>query len=778
MSRLSLIVVIVCASCFVGGEAVRASDNDRPTIITMEAEGLYRIPFSTVRQRIRSREGEPMSPFRLSEDVKRLYRTGYFEDIRILAKEVPGGLALTMRFKEHPRVQKVSFSGNDELDDEELTKAVSVRAARFLNLDEVERSIAAIRDLYRDKGFYLVEINHELEFLPKNRVELTFVVKENEKVRVTRIRITGNTEVSDEDITRFMQTGEANYFSFLSPHTDSFKEENFELDLRRVQWVYLTRGFLDVKLGDPVVDLAPNMKEIGLTIPVEEGVRFTVGKVTVVSMDPDGLFFTEDELKKGLLLREGMIFNMEHVQQDNDRLSTKYMDIGFANASVSSRNKMDRDRRIVDFSYVVQKGNPTFIRNIEIAGNATTRDKVIRRELKIAEGDLYNQSLIRRSEASIFRLGYFKDAKITSRPVDRSRVALHVDDADFVDLLVSVEEQDTGALQVGAGFSSLESFIFQGRLSKNNFLGRGQTFSVQAMISSLRQIYMITFMEPHFLDSNWTFSFDLFNMQTVFEEFSTDSIGGDLSFGYRFLEDYLLFGTYRLEDKKTDLGGRTGFTTVPIKRYKMDGLTSSMKLSFAWDTRNNRLMPTKGWYNSVSYELASPYLGSDTDYQRMLLNSRWYVPLMWDTILRLNGTLGWVSPTAPLFERFFVGGIFSVRGFQRNSLSPTAAVASGIDPGAPLTAFHVGGNKELILNVELEIPIVKAMRIMAVLFFDAGNAYADDSPISLTNLRTSMGFGFRWWSQMGPLRFEWGFPLKPHSDEEPMVFEFTIGSAF
>ena len=777
MNRILNIVVISALLLQVTGPA-RAADEDRPVIRTITMEGLYRIPVSTVLQRMGTRQGEPLSPHRLSEDIKVLYRTGYFEDVRIFAIDGPDGLALTMRFKEHPRVQKVSFTGNDELDEDELRKAVSIKPARFLNLDEIERSISAIRDLYRDKGFYLADIGYKLDHLSKNRVDVTFEIKENDKVRVTRIRITGNEAVPDEDVTRFMQTGEANYFSFLSPHTDSFKEEVFDLDLRRVQWVYLTKGYLDVKLGDPVVELAPNMREVALTIPVEEGLQFTVGKVNIVSPDDDGMVFGLEELEKVLRLREGETFNMELVQVDNDVLSTKYMDIGYANASVGSRNKMDRERRIVDFTYVIQKGNPTFIRNIEIAGNGTTRDKVIRRELKIAEGDLFNHSLIKRSEASIFRLGYFKDAKISRRPVDRSRVALDVNDADFVDLLVTVEEQDTGALQVGAGFSSLESFIFQGRLSKNNFLGRGQTFSVQAMISSLRQIYMVSFVEPHFFDTNWTFSFDLYNMLTVFEEFSTDSIGGNLSFGYRFLEDYLVFGTYKLEDKTTDLGGRTGFTTVPIERYKLDGLTSSLKLSVAWDTRNNRLVPTKGWYNTVSYEWASPYLGSETDYHRVLLNSRWYVPLFWDTILRLNGTLGWVSPTAPLFERFFVGGIFSVRGFHRNSLSPTASVASSIDPGGPLTAFHVGGNKQLIFNVELEIPIVKAMRIMGVIFFDAGNAFADDRPISFKNLRTSMGFGFRWWSQMGPLRFEWGFPLSPHKDEDPMVFEFTIGSAF
>jgi len=749
-----------------------------PVVTAIEAEGLYRIPLSTVLQRMGTREGEPLSPHRLSEDVKVLYRTGWFEDIRVYGKESPAGLSLNLRFKEHPRVQEVAFSGNNELDEEELGKAIMVKTARFLNLDEVERSIAAIRDLYRDKGYYLADIGYELKYLPGNQVEVTFEIKENDKVRVTRIRITGNDAVPDEDITRFMQTGEANYFSFLSPHTDSFKEEVFDLDLRRVQWVYLTRGYLDVKLGDPVVELSPNRREIALTIPVEEGRQFTVGEVVIVSPDDDGMLFDAEELSDDLTLRRGETFNMEHVQLDNEVLTTKYMDIGYANASVGSRNKMDRERRIVDFTYIIQKGNPTFIRNIEITGNGTTGDKVIRRELKIAEGDLFNQSLVKRSEASIIRLGYFKEAKISRRPVDRSRVALDVDDADFVDLLVSVEEQDTGALQVGAGFSSLESFIFQGRLSKNNFLGRGQTFSFQAMISSLRQIYMLSFVEPHFFDTNWTFSFDLYNMLTVFEEFSTEALGGDVSFGYRFLEDYLVYTTYKLEDKDTDLGGRTGFTTVPIQRYKMDGLTSSLKFSLAWDTRNNRLVPTRGWYHTVSAELASPYLGSETDYQRALVNTRWYVPLMWDFILRLNGTLGWVSSSAPLFERFFVGGIFSVRGFQRNSLSPTASVASSIDPGSPLTRFHVGGNKQLIFNAELEIPIVKAMRIMGVVFFDAGNAFADGRPISFANLRTSMGFGFRWWSQMGPLRFEWGFPLRPHEDEEPMVFEFTIGSAF
>ncbi|MBM4370987.1 MAG: outer membrane protein assembly factor BamA, partial [Deltaproteobacteria bacterium] len=655
MSRAPL---IIAALVLLAAWPAMAADDGQPRVLAIRAEGLQRIPFSTLVQRLRTREGEPLAPFRLSEDIKALYRTGWFEDVRVFALEEEQGVVLTFRVKELPRVQKVAFRGHDEIDEDDLSKAVTVKAARFLNLDEVERSISAVRALYRDKGYYLAEIRYTLEYLPQNRVDLFFDITENEKVRVTRIRITGNREVTDEDITRFMQTGEANYFSFLSPHTDSFKEDVFDLDLRRVQWVYLTKGFLDVKLGQPVVDLAPNMREVGLTIPVEEGPRYTVGKVIVTSMDPDGLLFTGEELAKDLVLKEGEVFNMENVQQDSDRLGTRYMDVGFANANVGSRNHTDRERRIVDFTYVVQKGNPTFVRNIEVTGNATTRDKVIRRELKIAEGDLFSQSLLDRSEASIMRLGFFKEAKITRKPVERGKVPLEVPDADFVDLLITVEEQDTGALQVGAGFSSLESFIFQGRLSKNNFLGRGQTFSIQAMISSLRQIYMFSFMEPCFFDTDWTFSFDLYNMQTVFEEFSTDSLGGNVSFGYRFLEDYLAYGTYKLENKTTDLGGRTGFSTVPIERYKLDGLTSSLQLSFAWDTRNNRLVPTKGWYNSVSYEWASPWLGSDTDYHRVMLNSRWYIPLWWDLILRLNGTLGWVSPTAPLFERFFVGGIF------------------------------------------------------------------------------------------------------------------------
>jgi outer membrane protein insertion porin family len=763
------------------GASLQAADTDSPRISAITTEGLYRIPESTLLRALQSAPGQPFSRYGLSEDVRRLYALGYFEDIRIYSAKTPeGGIALRIVVKEHPRVQAVEYEGNEEIDAEELGKVVTVAASRFLNLEQVEESKVAIRENYRDKGFYRAEAQHELVYLENNRVTVRFKINENAKTRIARIRVSGNRQVPESEIKEFMQLGESGPLSFLSGHMDTFKDDVFEMDVRRVQWVFLKHGFLDVKIGQPVVELSPDYGEMYLTVPVEEGPQYTVGRVDIVCPDGDGFLVDKGELLEKLRLKTGDTFNMENVQLDSQDLTTRYGDLGYAHANIGSRNNPNKEARIMDFLYVVEKGNPTYIRRIEVEGNETTRDKVIRREMKIAEGDLYNQSLIKKSEAYIYRLGYYKTATVESRTVEPG--ALAEPGTDQVDLIVRLEEQDTGTMQVGAGFSSLESFIFQGRVSKNNFLGRGQTLSVQAMLSSLRQIYMITFMEPYFFDTNWNFSFNLYNMETVYEAFETRATGGDVSWGYRFFDDYLVFLTYTLEDKYARIGGIEGFTPVPIERYQDSGITSSLRLSLSWDTRNNRLTPTEGFYHSISGEQASPRLGSESSFSRFILNNRWYVPLKWDLVLRLNSTLGYITSGdakgIPIYERFYVGGIFSVRGFQRNSLSPNISTASSMDPFGALAAFPVGGTREAIFNAELEIPIVQAMRITAVLFLDAGNAYAESDSILDQGLRTSWGFGVRWWSQMGPLRFEWGFPFNPRKGEDPMVFEFTIGSAF
>jgi outer membrane protein insertion porin family len=788
-------------------------------IVSIRVKGLVRVPEDTVLGGVDLVPGQKVSQDefarRIRDSIKRIVAIGYFSDVQVFQKDVgPGRIAVTYVVTEKFVVRSVALTGNKEIEEEDIRKVFSIREGRFLNVAKLVTTLRSIEELYQDKGYYLAEASYRIERDEKLRAATVHIeIKEQKSVGIARVVFVGNKELTDDELKGFMQTREQNHLSFLQQSglflryffqverpadedsvmdiEDSLESSRFEswsahqdVDLQRVKWLYMTRGYVDVRLGQPRIALTADRSGLVITVDIQEGPQYTVGRVDILSQDPDGLLFEKEEVMKHVSLKTGETFNSQNVMQDTQYLSRRYMDKGYAFVSVSNNPYLDKNKRILDLTYVVQKGGPTYIGNVILVGNRTTADKVVRREMKISEGDLFHQGLIDRSKVLIGRLGFFEDVEIDVRPSSASipPEALTGERRDYVDLVVSMKEKDTGIFQVGAGFSSLESYLFQARVSKNNFLGRGQTLSFQALMSSLRSIYMISFVEPYFLDSLWSLSFDLYNTATDYEAFTTRSLGGNTSLGYRFFDDYYVYLTYKAEEMETKIGGRKGYGGTQLERLTSEGVTTSLRASVAWDTRNNRIIPTKGWYNSVSFEVASPYLGGDSDFYRTYVNSRWYIPLLWKFVLRLNGTLGHITTQSdkgvPIFERFYVGGIFSVRGFQRNSLSPTIAAASGSEPGSDLVPFPLGGNKELIFNVELEIPIVREMGIVAVAFFDAGNAYAEHESLDVLGLRTSAGFGFRWWSPMGPLRFEWGFPLRPRENEESMVFEFTIGSAF
>ena len=823
--RTVLTTIVVALLCLLAPAAGLAGppEDDQPLLLIrdVQVDGLIRVPPETLLAVAGIKPGDRLTQRQLTrlarEAIKNVFGLGYFVDVNLFQSQVaPGETELTFSVSEKFVIKKIKLKGYDQVDEEDVRKAFTIRHGRFLDIASLVETLRAIEELYQDKGYYLAETSWELEKDEDTRtVTVTIKIREQEEVDIRRITFVGNRNVPDEDLKGFMQTREKNHLSFLGEgglflryffqgqrrdtdlepleQSDTFEASMFEswsahqdIDLQRVKWLYMTRGYVEARLGQPRISLTSDNQGIVITISVDEGIKYEVGKVSIVTDDDDGLLFEKAELEKELLLKKGETFNSQNVMMDTQAVSRKYMDKGYAFVNVSNTPYLDKDKGILDLTYMIQKGNPTYVSSIVIVGNRTTADKIIRREMKIGEGELFQQSKIDRSKALIFRLGFFENVEIVNRPAvfpPQLRVQTHEGkEVSYVDLLVKVKERETGIFQVGAGFSSLESYLFQARIAKNNFLGRGQTLSFQALMSSLRSIYMVSFVEPYFMDTPVSFSFDLYDTATDYDAFTTESRGGNTSWGYRFLDDYFVYLTYKLEHKNAEAGGRLGYTSTLMKQFISSGLTTSLRASVAWDTRNNRIMPTDGFYHSVSLEWATPYLGGTTDFYRSLANTRFYIPIFWKMILRLNGTLGYVNTGSadgvPIFERFYVGGIFSVRGFQRNSLSPTILAASERSPGTSLRPFPLGGNKQLIFNAEVEVPIVREMGIVAVVFFDAGNAFAEEQAMNPFDLRTSAGFGFRWWSPMGPLRFEWGFPLKPEAGEDPMVFEFTIGSAF
>lgn len=738
----------------------------QPVITGVLFRGLVRFDRATARRYVKSPIGVPLDPDTVSSDIRSLFGTGAFADVRAMTRPSDGGLALVFVLEERPAVNRVLVTGNDEIDEEDIRKKITVRSATILDLRRVEQSAQAIRDHYVSEGYFLSEVDWKLREKSGNLVDVVFVIREHAKVEVQRIEFVGNHNVKTEELTEIMATKEGSILGFLTG-VGTFSPVLFEDDVKRVDFYYNTKGYADVKVDPPVVMLSRDRRFIVISITVHEGVQYDVGKVGV---DGD-LLFPKEELEEKLVMETGRVFDVQKVQADNMILSNMYKDQGYAFATVANAHTLNKEERTIDFTYVLQKGEKAYFGRIDIIGNKDTRDWTIRRELRVYEGDLYHETNLRKSEGRIKRLGFFDKVEIKSKPGS---------EPDQVDVVVEVKERQTGSFTIGAGISSIENFMFQAQISKQNFLGRGQKLSLMAVLSSLRTIFQLSFEEPYLFDTNWTLGIDAYNYEMLYFNFTKKTRGARLTIGHRITDEFGMSASYKIEGVDITSGGQKDPLDVPIAHLFEKGLISSLTATAYYDSRDDRLFPTKGNLSSISLEWAGPQLGSDFEFIKVVASVRQYFPFVLGSVLKLSGTYGYVGNPGgggvPLGERFYVGGIFTVRGFERYSLGPKIATGSARDPAAFQVPFTIGGNKELIFSAEVEFPIFMPVGIRGVVFFDAGNAFDDDEQVNPLDLRTAVGFGIRWWSPIGPLRFEWGFPLRPKEGEPPMVFEFNIGT--
>lgn len=732
---------------------------------------------------IKQTTGTKLSLDVVSEDIKRLFRMKLYDDIQVDLDTVNGKNVLTYIFVEKPSIASYIFEGNENIKTDDLKEKIDLKIASPLDIDKINDNVQKLKEHYDSEGYFLAEVNSEIREREDGDIDVVFHIREYDKVKVKRITILGNQALSDEDIKGHIFTRESSLLGLLSG-AGQYKEEEFKRDLQRVSAWYSENGYPDAHVVDSQIQLSEDRASMYITIKVEEGEYTTVSGVDIEGEDPADT----EALKKLVTLEPGQGFKLSQLFDDVKNLQDFYGDRGYAYAHVEPKRRPGNEPHTLDIAYEIQPGEPVNIGKILISGNLKTEDKVIRREMLINEGELYHGSRVHASEASIQRTGYFEKVTVTTQASK---------EPNTIDVLVEVTERSTGQFQVGAGFSSSESFIGTLQVSYDNFLGRGQYMAAQGTISKLRQLINLQFFDPYFLDSNWRFRISAFKYEYVYTDFTRDSYGGSLGFGYPFTRDLILDLTYTIEqvDVKT---GSFGSKQRDLGSILKGGLTSSINATLTWDKRNNRLLPTKGFMLQGSIDFADEYLGSENEFIRFIGRGRAYYPIFWEVIFKVNLELGYIASwnaggkEVPIFERFFVGGPNSVRGFERSSLGPTRSYTSNIvDPTSTLSNFQIGGNKELIFNAELEIPIVQAMNISGVVFFDMGNSFNEDQSLSLkadlfvknpeeldSVLRTAMGFGFRWLSPMGLLRFEWGFPLHKKKTEDSMVFEFSIGNAF
>jgi outer membrane protein insertion porin family len=777
------------------------------TIATIRVAGNRRITSEDILAYLTEKPGQIFSPESLTKDVRELWNSGFFDDIEVDLERETGGVSLRFLVRERPNISEIEFEGNTEIDTEDLTEAIEVKSNSIISYPAIQRSIQKIRDKYAEQGYFLAEASDEVLPLKNNEVKIKFKIVEHSRVSVRRVTFIGNDSVGDDELRAVMFTGNPGIFAFGSG--GPFRQDAFERDMAVISALYYDRGYLQVSINTPRVMLTPDRNGVELSITIEEGPRYKIRRFRVFERDAEGKEVEpvggRRKLRSLIRAESGDYFNRAQLLEDLQAVRTLYRDEGFANVLADPETTLDPGSREVDVVVPILRGPLVHFGRIEVSGNTKTRDKVIRRELEIVEGDKFSETNLERSRRRVTALGYFERVDLTTQDEGNDRISV----------LVEVAEKPTGTFQVGAGFSSIENFIATAQIQQANLFGNGQSLSLNAQLSGIRTLVNVRYFEPYLLDSSVGFTVDLFEQLRIYNDFSQGTRGGALTFGYPLIDPELSASlTYTLqrdtvstETTSTFLQGGTSlsaFNRLPLANLFNDGITSSLRPALTWDTRDNRLFPTSGVLLRASTEVAISELGSTNEFLRNRFTGQFYYPLGAGFVLKLNTQVGLVtSPSAdgvPIFARFFLGGIVDVRGFRFRSLGPRAPLTESTDPNSVpiVNGANIGGNLMYYDNLELEFSILEDVGIRGVIFTDAGNAWnlegvycqagarplydelnpCFDFPNDLLNLRTSWGFGLRWFSPLGPLRFEYGFPFAPLPFEEKRRFEFTIGNFF
>ncbi|MCA9653634.1 MAG: outer membrane protein assembly factor BamA [Myxococcales bacterium] len=798
-------------------------------IVEIRFEGNRRVESEAMLLELESSVGELATRGKLASDLRRLWGLGYFEDVRVEGELTSRGVVLTYVVAERPTIRKIVVEGNDKVKLDDINEVLDLEKNEVLDLGKVKDNVEKVKALYTESGLFLADVSYELRPVADEpgKIDLALVVTESTEVIVRGIDFVGNKAFTDRELRKNIGTRVGGYLSVAFPKRAGgvFNRDAFQADYQFIRSFYGDHGYLDAAPKDPELSLSADRRFVYLTIPIDEGPQYTIGELRAREILTPGEkeLFSEEVLAESIdpILKVGDVASLGKIQKIREDIELRYKDAGYANVNVISNSRPDKEKLELYMTLEVQKGPLVYIERIDITGNEKTADKVIRRELLLSEGDLYSETGKEQSQFRVLRLGYFSNVDIsTSRGSSDDKVVLNIE----------VTEQLTGTFQIGAGFSTIENFVLQAQVQYDNFLGRGSTVSVVAQVSSLRRLFNLQYFTRYFLDSKWNFVFNVFNSQTFYTSFSRNSTGFRVSWGYPILRDLTLFLGYNLEYVQVGFGlpGSVGglfspgaLVNIPsqalVNNLFSNGLTSALTANVQYDTRDNYLFPTTGMFHQLRSEFASRYFGSQNEYNRYLLDSRFYFPVIksqqsfraW-LVFKTRLQVGYIHNTlpqgVPIFERYFPGGIFGdgmLRGYPLRSLGPRILVASSPDPTAGLFPYGIGGNLLTALNAELEFMIIPPANIKGVLFYDMGNAFntealycAEPNPEQLPksdpcgrfrfrDLRYSVGFGFRWQSPIGPLRFEWGIPLdrqRPTAllrrGEDPITFEFSIGNSF
>ncbi len=725
---------------------------DREQVAKINIAGNQRIEDDAIRRVIKTEPGEIYEPKQLSRDLRSVYAMGYFDDIRIEARDGLGGKIVTFHVKEKPTIRIIRILGNRIYDDEEIKETLTLKTGSILNVFTIQSNMKRIEALYKEKNYHNVVVSYNLDALENNQADLEFVIEEGRKIRIKEINFIGNQAYTDKQLKKQMKTSEKGFWSWITS-SGELNQEDLDRDIAKLAALYHNNGYVEARVADPKIEFRGEW--IHITIKVDEGPQFRVGEVAVAG----DLIKPERELMEKVGIGKQKVYSREVVRNDVLALTDVYSDEGYAYAQIVPRIDKNDTRRTVDITYEIDKGKLVYFERIIISGNTKTRDKVIRRQLRVYEQEVFSGQRLKRSVRNLHRLDYFEDVRVNTQKGSAD---------DKMILKIDVTEKPTGTFSFGGGYSSVENLFAMASISQRNLFGRGQILQLKAEVGGTTSRYTFSFTEPWLFDIPLSAGFDLYNWERDYDTYDKDSKGGGVRFGYPVFDFTRIYLSYRY-----DIGDITNITEDAsdlVRDMEGTNVTSSVATTLRYDSRDRMFNPTEGGDHSLSVEYAG--LGGDIAFTKYIGEAGQYIPLFWGTVGFLHGKAGYVEENPdgklPDYERFYLGGMNSLRGFDWRDISAFD------DEGA-----KIGGDKFVQFNVEYLIPLVKEAGIVGVLFFDTGNVYNNDEDIDFNEMRESAGFGFRWYSPMGPIRIENGYILDPLEGEDSGGrWEFSMGGAF
>jgi len=724
-------------------------------ISAITIEGNVRVDADAIQRVISSQKGDLMNPGVLGDDLNSVYKMGYFDDVIIKKQNMDKGVEIIFEVREKPSVRNIRFENNRVYESEELFEVVGTSTGSILNIYKLNNDVDKLKHLYYEKNYHNCRISYDVKPLKKHQADIVFNIEEGEKVKITQITFEGNKYFDDDDIKDEMQTREKGFWSFLTS-SGELDETELDNDVLRIESLYKNNGFIDVKVSDPVVNMGT--EKITIRFKIDEGNQYKNG---VVSIKGD-ILTTEEELLALLVSQKSELYNRELIRKDMITLNDFYANQGYANVRVIPRADRNDAEPIVNISFDIDKGPLVYFNRIIISGNEKTRDKVIRRELAIEEQGLYSMKKIQRSNRNLVFKDYFQ--KIDIKPVETK-------EANKRDVQVTVEEKSTGSFSFGGGFSSDDGAFGQFSVEERNLFGKGQTGKFTIRMSGENALYDIGFTEPWLFDKPISAGFNVYKFENEYDYYEKDAMGLTLRGSVRRFWDYTTFGvTYNIE--KFDIEDvKPKHTSVNEGSY----LTSSIMPYISYDSRNHSFVPTRGMCHKLSVEYAGKLLGGEIDFTKYMVESAVFFPLFWKFSAGIYAKGGYLDDRTDGdpdidWERFYLGGISSIRGFDNTDINGTRAGSS----------IEVGGETYCQFNVEMVFPIAQEQAVYGVLFYDRGDVYRDGETIDLGNQFSSSGFELRWNSPMGPIRLAYGMVIdgKDIKSTGEGQFDFSIGAFF